>query len=277
MIFKKNNPGCPCCNCPCSCYKFDDDATDSAGSRDLTPTSAEYVAGKLDKAAKFNGSSYFEHADHSCYRLGPDGIAVWFWIKADYAASYSYAGGDFLPEGVIMKGSAEETGVAPNIKYDFDGEWGIFLDLSSPSSQFVGALNFVVNNNNAGGDPFGNVDFTFKGLNGNHNPELYEPWMFFYFWVSIADGKMYVSENGASANSTNLTGTQTLTSDKPLHIGENTDGKKLGEQTNGGVARPILIDNVGFCRSIKSKSVMEARASELYNSGTGLACPSGGM
>ena len=91
---------------------------------------------------------------------------------------------------------------------------------------------------------------------------------------------MYLSVDGAAASGINikdLTGTQTLTSDKPLHIGENTDGKKLGEQTNGGVARPILIDNVGFCRSIKSKACMEARASKLYNSGAGLACPSGGM
>lgn len=271
MIFKKNNPGCPCCDCPCSCYKFDDDATDCAGNRDLTATNAEYVAGKLDKAAKFNGTAYFEHADHCCYRLGPDGIAVWFWIKADYAVDYAYGFGDFLPEGVIMKGSAEETGVAPNFKVNFDGEWGIVFDTSSPSVEFVGNLSFLVENGNAAGAR-GNVDFIDSGL----KPD----WQFFYFWASVADDKMYLSVDGAAAGGINvkdLTGTQTLTSDKPLHIGENTDGKKLGEQTNGGVARPILIDNVGFCRSIKSKECMEARASKLYNSGDGLACPSGGM
>jgi len=269
MIFKKNNPGCPCCNCPCSCYKFDDSANDCAGSRNLTATSAEYVTGKLDKAAKFNGSSYYEHADHCCYRLGPDGIAVWFWIKADYNApnatdGYDYGSGGFVPEGVITKGSMEESGGG----YDFDGEWGIFFEFLSASSTIVGALEFIVNNNNASGGA-GNIDFIFKGL-------TQDDWRFFYFWVSIADGKMYVSENGASATSYTLTGTQTLTSDKPLHIGENTDGKKLSEQQPNG-ERPILIDNVGFCRSIKSKACMEARASKLYNSGTGLACPSGGM
>tara|TARA_R100001594_G_scaffold144551_1_gene193746 strand:+ start:481 stop:1281 length:801 start_codon:yes stop_codon:yes gene_type:complete len=266
MIFKKGNPGCPCCNCPCSCYKFDDDATDCAGNRDLTATSAEYVTGKLDKAAKFNGSSYYEHADHCCYRLGPDGIAVWFWIHPDYAASYNY-GGAIEPEGVISKGAMGQTGGTG--KYDFDGEWGVFFDFTSTHPSFVGQLFFVVGNGDASG-LLGDVNYVSSGLTQN-------TWTFYYFWVSIEDGKLYLSVNGAASTSANLTGTQTLTSDKPLHIGQNTDGKKLGEQTNGGVARPILIDNVGFCRSIKSEDCMEARASKLYNSGTGLACSNGGM
>lgn len=259
--FKMNNPGCSCCDCPCACYRFDGNADDSTNSLHLTATNAVYDTGKLNQAAKFPGTAYFERADNACFNLGPSGINVWFWINPNYPADYEWGIGSGLdPEGVVTKGDVKENG-----SYDFDGEWGIFFDVGSPSDVFVGSLIFIVN----GGDPTPHTS-RLVGVTA-------ETWTFYFFWVSISEDKLYLIQNDDSTLTTPLGGTQTLTSSKPLYIGNNTEGKKLGEQTNGGVARPWLIDNVGFCKNIGTKAEMEERAANLYNDGSGLACNNAGL
>ena len=83
---------------------------------------------------------------------------------------------------------------------------------------------------------------------------------------------MYLIQNDDNTLTQTLGGTQTLTSDKKLYIGNNTEGKKLGEQTHDYVSRPWLIDNVGFCKDIGTEAEMEERADNLYNNGYGRAC-----
>jgi hypothetical protein len=256
LPFKKNNPGCPCCDCPCACYKFDGDAEDSASSLDLTSTAASYSTGHLDKASKHTGTQYHEHDDHSCFNLGPDGINVWFWINPNYPADYDWGGATVLPEGVITKG---------DLKENFDGEWGIFFDVASLHATYVGSLSFIVN----GGDPTPHTS-RLVGVTA-------QTWTFYFFWVSIEEGKLYLIQNDDSTLTQTLGGDQTLTSDKKLYIGNNTEGKKLGEQTYGGEPRPWLIDNVGFCKDIGTKAEMEERAENLYNDGDGRACNHAGF
>jgi len=284
LPFKKNNPGCPCCGqpeCPCACYAFDDNAEDSSISNlHLTSTGAsptDYTTGKLDKAFKHTGSQYHEHADHSCFNLGPDGINVWFWLKSGYAAPYNWGPpvGEHevatQPEGVVTKGSWENLG---SDQRDFLGEWGIFWDETSPNSTLNGQIFFVVGNGSAelyDGDAVSRAPW--------ENKDDVPNWEFFFYWASIAEGKIYGikwSDHDAIVSGVtveaSLTGTQTLTSGEKLYIGNNTEGKKLGEQEYDDVSRPWLIDNVGFCKDIGTKAEMEERAENLWNDGYGRAC-----
>ena len=130
LPFKKNNPGCPCCGqpeCPCACYAFEDNAEDSSISNlHLTSPGAslsDYTTGKLDRAFKHTGSQYHEHADNACFNLS-GGINVWFWLKSDYVAPYSWGIGTIQPEGIVTKGSWEALG---SDERDFLGEWGGIL------------------------------------------------------------------------------------------------------------------------------------------------------
>ena len=262
--FKMNNPGCSCCDCPCACYRFDGNADDSTNSLHLTATNAVYDTGKLNQAATFPGTAYFERADNACFNLGPSGINVWFWLKADHTAPYSWGIGAVEPEGVIPTGDWKES--SPT-SLDVDGEWGIFFDAGSPHPTRVGNIWFLVGNGS--GDPY--------DANQINRAATEEDWEFYFFWVSISEDKLYVIQNDASTDEEDLTGTQTLTSSKTLYVGNNTEGKKLGEQTNGGGARPWLIDNVGFCKNIGTKAEMEERAANLYNDGSGLPCNNAGL
>ena len=262
LPFKKNNPGCPCCGqpeCPCACYAFEDNVEDSSiSSLHLTSTSAslsDYTTGHLGRAFKHTGSQYHEHADNACFNLS-GGINVWFWINPNYPADYDWGGATVLPEGVITKG---------DLKENFDGEWGIFFDVASLHATYVGSLSFIVN----GGDPTPHTS-RLVGVTA-------QTWTFYFFWVSIEEGKLYVIQNDGSTLTQTLGGTQTKVSDKKLYVGNNTEGKKLGEQTNGGVARPWLIDNVGFCKDIGTKEEMEERAANLYNDGEGRECNHAGL
>ena len=280
MPFKWNNPGCPCCDCPCACYKFDDNAEDSYSSLDLTSTSAslsDYTTGKLDKAFKHTGTQYHEHDDHSCFNLGPDGINVWFWLKSDYNAPYDWGPpvpeGEVAiqPEGVVTKGSWENLG---SDQRDFDGEWGIFWDETTPHATLNGNIWFVVGNGT--GDLYDG--------NAVARAPTEEKWEFYFFWASIAEGKIYGikwsdhdEEISGLTTETNLTGTQTLTSDKKLFIGNNDGFAKLGGQTYDGEPRPWLIDNVGFCKDIGTEAEMEERAENLWNDGDGRACNHAGL
>ena len=290
LPFKKNNPGCPCCgpaenppggpNCPCACYAFDDNAEDSSISNlHLTSTGAsptDYTTGKLDKAFKHTGSQYHEHADNACFNLS-GGINVWFWLKSDYAAPYNWGPPvpddevTIQPEGVVTKGSWENLG---SDQRDFLGEWGIFWDETSEQPTLNGNIFFVVGNGT--GDLYDG--------NAVARAPTEEKWEFYFFWASIAEGKIYGIKWGGDDEEVsgvtveaNLTGTQTLTSGEKLFIGNNDGFAKLGEQTYDSVPRPWLIDNVGFCKDIGTKAEMEERAENLYNSGDGRACNHAGF
>ena len=150
---------------------------------------------------------------------------------------------------------------------DFDGEWGIFWDETTPHATLNGNIWFVVGNGT--GDLYDG--------NAVARAPTEEKWEFYFFWASIAEGKIYGIQDGGGAVEANLTGTQTLTSGKNLFIGNNDGFAKLGEQTHDDEPRPWLIDNVGFCKDIGTKAEMEERAENLWNSGDGRACNHAGL
>ena len=137
MVFKRGNPGCPCCDCPCACYKFDDNANDSVSGKHLTATNDGYGAGKLGNALKCQGTQAMEHEFNSCFSAG-EGINVWFWIKREidtpFASSFFQpagagivaADGEFPePDGHMYSHAGDAT--PPNLT-GFTGSWAIFID-----------------------------------------------------------------------------------------------------------------------------------------------------
>ena len=280
MVFKKNNPGCPCCNCPCACYKFDDDATDSMGSKDLTATNASYSAGKLDKAATMSGNTYFKGDDHTCYEVGTEGLAVWFWFKGDTACTSGVGSSTPHIEGVVTKSIWDiQAGLGnPNLS----GEWGVYWhNVTSPGGgDFAGLLYFVAKPTNVAGGGIDYISIPLGGADWADAIFVSEGFNFYYFWISISENKMYLIVNGGVTQEKAAPAGESFTasSGQDLYVGNNLGKAVLGSQAVGAVAnRTFHIDNLGFCKRIGTEAEMTARAAKLYNSGAGLACNKAGL
>ena len=269
MIFKKNNPGCPCCNCPCSCYKFEDNGNDSMGSHDLTATNATYGTGKLDKAATFTGTQYFEHDHDNCFVPQSTGINIWFWIYREQPSTG--AGGTNEIEYIVTKGlfpdQTESYSSSPN-DGNFPGTWSVIIDPKENSTEDNYDLSFLVAYDN------GYVhDFT-----ETTTWESTAAWVFFFIWYETTAGTNDLGRASIIRNGTTVVdelivsiGAEGVamrqTANEKLYV-----GKHLGETES----ETIKIDNLGFCKNIGTKAEMTARAAALYNSGNGLACNASG-
>ena len=271
MIFKKNNPGCPCCNCPCSCYKFDDNGNDSMGSHDLTGTNAEYDTGKLDKAAKFTGTQYFEHDHDNCFVPGSTGINIWFWLKRVAPV------GTDTPriEYIVSKGEHANVDssafLSPNSDAGgFDGTWSIFITPEFSKSPSFNDIHFAVAYES------GNTDIIAESDSWEEPTD----WVFFYWWYEPTAGSVGTHTGRCSLirNATTIADEVTVSTGDRGNPMRQTDTEKLYVGKNLGKQRSetIEIDNLGFCKDIGTKAEMTARAAALYNSGDGLACNKAG-
>ena len=285
MIFKKNNPGCPCCNCPCSCYKFDGNANDSMGNNHLTGTGV-YTTGKLDQAASFtNGSQSLEHDHHKCFvpkggssELGT-GMCIWFWLYRDKPVDPGLTPKNL--EYIVSKGiwadrvaSFSDTAAFT----DFPGCWTIFTDPGQ-----LGGLNrdgaFAVAHDDS-------LIAHFESFQTWEDPSA---WVFFFMWYEIFDpppasgtplgnGRMSIIRNSTLVadegviphrDNDDLTSNRIRTTcNEKLYV-----GKFLGEAQE----ETVKIDNLGFCKNIGTKAEMVARAATLYDSGAGKACNESGL
>ena len=273
MIFKKNNPGCPCCNCPCACYKFDDNGNDSMGSHDLTATNATYATGKLDKAAQFTGTQYFEHDHDNCFVPGSTGINVWFWIKRVAPVGSTLT--DRKIEYVVSKGQHADVDssafLTPNRDANgFSGTWSIFIAPEFSNSGSFNDIHFAVAYES------GNYDIIVE----TDSWEEPTAWVFFYWWYEPTAGSAgpHTGRCSLIRNSTTIADETTVSigvTDDPMR---QTDTEKLYVGKNLGKHRSetIQIDNLGICKNIGTKAEMTARAAALYNSGNGLACNNSG-
>ena len=256
MIFKKNNPGCPCC--PCPCYKFNDNAKDSTGNKHLTATSESYADGKLDKAASFTGSSHYTHAHDDCFSpAANDGVwRMWFWFKEVTEPSASAHGW----HGVITKGEYSSSGSPPVAS--FNGEWGVFYKPDGSIGDSSPELFFAYKSDSVSLGHFASI-----GL-------IAGDWYFFHWQINATSKEAELYGRNASTGEnlnasgiwpTSVTGNM-ATTDDPMRIGNNTGTNGVVLGANSG---SFLIDNVGF--SNKSGS-----AANLYNSGAGKGCPNQG-
>ena len=280
MIFKKNNPGCPCCNCPCACYKFDDNANDSMGSHDLTATNATYGTGKLDNALRCQGTQALEHEFDPCFSVG-SGINVWFWAKREIDTPYGSSGASSKGWGTIAgDGSwpnpdgnafigANETG--------YTGSW--FMGINIDSKQTDPSLRFLIFAET------GNIE----ACHGQQlNPFGTVGWHFYFWWWDILNvagepiRKSYLIHNddavdehvppvvGGASYRTKAT-SETVNFNVATNLAKGFDDGGTQYMTGD-----VYIDNLGICKNIGTKAEMTARAAALYNSGNGLACNNSG-
>ena len=271
MIFKKNNPGCPCCNCPCACYKFEDNGNDSMGSHDLTATNATYGTGKLDKAATFTGTQYFEHDHDNCFVPGSTGINMWFWIYREQPSTGS--GGTNQIEYIVTKGlfsdSTENHSSAAN-DGNFPGTWSVFIDPKLQTTENTYDLSFAVAYENG-------FVHDYTSATTWENPAA---WVFFFIWYEPTAGSAGTHTGRCSVirNSTTVLDEVTVAIGDTENPMRQTDNEKLyvGKHLGATESETIKIDNLGFCKDIGTKAEMTARAAALYNSGNGLACNASG-
>ena len=284
LIFKHDNPGCPCCGLtlqpsPCACYPFDDHANNVVfDGLHLTSTYPSYATGKLANATKHTGTQYHEHPHHTCYvpeqASSPTsplfGINVWFWIKrAKPASATGTAGIEYVVTKGLFPDGAVEFSAAPNLCL-FPGTWSIFIDPQTYGSGRQFDLKFAVAYENSCVDVVTQQSW-----------EHPTDWVFFYWWyeptAGIAGthtGKYSIIRNGA-----------TTVDEQSVAVGvagvnmRQTDPENfyVGKDLGAVNSETILIDNVGVSRHIGTKAEMTARATDLYNSGAGVACPADGQ
>jgi hypothetical protein len=237
MVFKKNNPGCPCC--PCPCYYFEGSGKDSFGNKRLTETGTLYstTASQDAQSAKFTGSSYFQREKHSCF--SPYGHTTWtisFDIKIVTLPTLAGAPATYgNTMGVVTRATVD--GVIPVAT--FAGEWGIFYE----HRETGGTLFFGLKTDNTehifpdkGGGAVGEAinDVGGSGVNGFYNAS----------WTVGPESASVVTV-GASTTENTYIG-NLVYGDDDLLVGNNTEGLKLGEDFYGRDGGEILIDNLCF-------------------------------
>tara|TARA_Y100001938_G_scaffold138018_1_gene202977 strand:+ start:299 stop:1021 length:723 start_codon:yes stop_codon:yes gene_type:complete len=237
MVFKKNNPGCPCC--PCPCYRFEGNGKDSFGNKDLTESGTLYstTSAEGSQSARFTGSSYFQREKQSCFT--PYGHTTWtisFNLKIVTLPTLTAAGVFGNTMGVVTRASF--SGVLPT--GTFSGEWGIFYEHRETGGTFFFGLKTDTTTHvfpDKGGGVLGEAidDQNGDGVNG-------------FYTVSWTIGPGSASVVTVGASTTNNTYSGNLVSDQSddLYVGNNTEGLKLGEDYDGRDGGEFLIDNLCF-------------------------------
>ena len=173
---------------------------------------------------------------------------MWFWFREQTQPSDAVG----AYHGVITKGELSYS--YPSVT--FSGEWGVFY---KPGTESSPELNFVYKS-----------DAINLGIFGS-TPIRTGVWYFFHWQINTttkAASLVGYATDTAGALSMGSPGAVTGNMQEeptfPMRIGRNTgtNGLILGENSGS-----FQIDNVGFSED-------SGTASTLYNSGTGLACPS---
>ena len=285
MIFKKNNPGCPCCDdvCPCACFTFDSDLKSTKGGHEFTAAgTTSFSSGKLGNALEVPysssaGANALTLPHDSCFSF-EGGLSFWFWLYTDpdcskggpTATSYFMSKGDYFPAGTA--------------------QWAVALPVNkqcngSSNIQYAAAIK-----KNTGGHQIMTYDDpAFEGGIGAYTGPA---WTFYFQYYDPnvgTNGTYYTSINGAgffygghTDPGNNYDPSDYLTSGGmalEAPIASNSEPLKLFEFISEQ-ADYLKIDNLGFCKNIPAalsdgtttEQQMAARAASLYNSGTGKAC-----
>ena len=234
MVFKKGNPGCPCC--PCPCYYFEGSGKDSFGNKRLTESGAMYsktfnfgYASQGSQSAQFTGSSYFQREKDSCF--SPYGHTTWT-ISFDMKIVYEPELPQSQAMGLITRGSWDGNPPAGTMS----GEWAIIYEHQETGN----TVYFILK-----------TDSTTNALHGlslNDSSGTGASGFNTISWTIGTGTASKVVANGTEYTN-NYVGSLVY-GDDDLYIGNNTDGLKLGEASgefpdivDGG---EILIDNLCF-------------------------------
>ena len=227
MVFKKNNPGCPCCNSPCACYYFEGSGKDSFGNKSLTESGALYSTtfSQGSQSARFMGRSYFQREKHPCF--SPYGHTTWtisFDMKVVNEPDVPQSQG----MGLITRGAWDGNPPAGTMS----GEWAIIYQhqASGTTVYFILKTDSTTN----GLHSVAIDDASGTGTNGFSTIS----------WTIGTGTASKVVANGIEYTG-NYVGSLVYGNDD-LYVGNNTDGLKLGEYHDGLDGGDILIDNLCF-------------------------------
>jgi hypothetical protein len=275
MIFKKDNPGSPCCSCECPCYPLDGDGRDYHRHLDLATsgTVAYSTVRKLGtKAAEFSGGGYLHQGENRCYSIG-NGLRMWGWFRMDgMQPTQGYVQNIVSLGGYVFQSSAGApitmTGGGGIGYYNWGGGCLISVQMTiayQPSPGFSGI------------NPYGRLGAWPSTNCGSPTPGAH--WSFFHTTFTSTGT---VTQHGAEFQTTlfaDIRGSKhpAFGTDKryPVWIGGggpdpkfNAGSTAFGGSTTG--ATSVRIDNVGFSTDITNYA---AKAINLFNSGNGRACP----
>lgn len=237
MVFKKGNPGCPCC--PCPCYYFEGSGKDSFGNKRLTESGTLYstTSSQGSQSAKFTGSSYFQREKHSCF--SPYGHTTWtisFNIKIVTLPTIAGTPARFgNTMGVVTRASIN--GIIPS--GSFSGEWGIFYEHRASGGTLFFALE-TDSTTHVLPDKSGNLGEAIDDENGDGVNGFYT-----VSWT-LGPGTASVVKVGTVTTNNTYSGNLVSNQSDDLYVGNNTDGLKLGEDYDGRDGGEILIDNLCF-------------------------------
>ena len=289
MIFKKNNPGCPCCDdvCPCACFTFDSDLKSTKGDYEFTAAgTTSFSSGKLNNALEVPhhatpSTNALTVPHNSCFAL-EGGLSFWFWLytnpdcsKTSSITSYFMSKGDYFPSGTA------QWAVALPVNKQCDGSSN--LQYAAAIKKSTGGHQIITYDDPA-------AETTQIDENGAIVSNPLWTFYFQYYDPNVGpNGTYYTSINGAGFFTGGATGVGDnydpsdhltpggMALEAP--IASNSESLKLfefiSEQTDY-----LKIDNLGFCKNIPAalndgtttEQQMAARAASLYNSGTGKAC-----
>tara|TARA_R110002074_G_scaffold216395_1_gene386269 strand:- start:159 stop:1082 length:924 start_codon:yes stop_codon:yes gene_type:complete len=303
MLFKKNNPGSPCCNC-CPCYPLDTSGANVSGTvalenKDGGPewNSSAKKLGEGSASFKY-GTGYLEAADHDCFSPynNPDGWAMSFWIKpvTNIPVVVCSTSTPLWQPGVITKGywtHAVHSSVCTSVSAlgaTTHGEWFIVAARTSENPAAPVQLFVYVNcANSTGGSTWSFLVAGAKRLDtrsGIFGTDAAE-WNFVYWYIRGGHSWVHIRGETESIWQQFYRNTNTFGGIKnesvPLRVGTMIEGSneyRLGAQ-NGS----YLIDNILFDDNpttygstslpIPSPPSIPVEATALYNSGSGKKCP----
>ena len=220
MVFKKGNPGCPCC--PCPCYYFKGSGKDSLGNKSLTESGALYstTSSQGSQSAKFTGSSYFQREKHSCF--SPYGHTTWT-ISFDMKIVTEPDLPQSQAMGLVTRGAWDGNPPAGTMS----GEWAVIYEHQETGATVYFILKTDDTTNALHGVALNDSSGT--GTNGFNTIS---------WTIGIGTASKVVANGTEYTN--NYVGSLVYGNDD-LYVGNNTDGLKLGEGSG-----EILIDNLCF-------------------------------
>jgi hypothetical protein len=267
MRWKMNNPGCPCCDCPCACYKFEDDLSNSAGGGTLEKHDAagshSFVTGKIGKGLKQEYNSTYNRnavktAHKSCFSL-KGGMSVWFWQYYDTPN----CGLGIQSSYIFRKGDGEALGGTDVPEWTYGRAANPICSASSIDTVLFGVGQTDNTMKTVGTNPYGGLGSE-PPWGGGDGGGPYPFWSFTFLYFdpdASTHGTMYISVDADDWREDTLTAPPKY-QQQPLYIGSKISTADVYS----------LIDEVGFCEDIGTPGEMQARATSLYNSGTGKTC-----
>lgn len=277
MIFKKNNPGSPCCTCTCPCYPLNGSGNDHHYIKNLTTSgTVAYSTVRIlgSESGAFEGAGYLSYPADRCFSIGT-GLRMWGWFRMDgMQATQGYV------QNIISLGSYvyQSSGGAPITTNDGGGGIGYYNwggGLCATSVQMTSA--YQPSPGGSGINLYGRLGAWPSTNCGSPTPGPH--WSFFHTTFTSTGT---VTHHGAEFQTTLFSplrgsvhpsyGTDKL---YPVWIGGGGPDAKFnaGSTAYGGSTTGtsvVRIDNVGFSTDITN---YEAKAVNLFNSGAGLACP----